>query len=278
MFRQLFGHTYHIEADQPWSGGHIWWLCLQSQSSPSWPGTVAARADHPYPGSHLQSSCWGCVAAAPSGSTADQKLYNPRGRWWETETRRGSWRDKQSCKDFTHPLPSSGHTSYGPRISSRLSGWSWRSRQTCAPSSLPAERAVSTKETYSERPAYLRAQTQTHLSRLSGWNEGTDILSMPAYIWIHKDKYVLLISLITFFICCQGHNDSFTANCCTGSVVIWQQQQQFDWTNPMSLFQLLSYYEILSLCSTAVSTETQRWNVVLSTSQKPGIHLNQIFY
>ena len=53
----VWPHVYHTEADQPWSGGRIWWLCLQSRSSPSWPGTVAARADHPCPGSHLQSFC-----------------------------------------------------------------------------------------------------------------------------------------------------------------------------------------------------------------------------
>lgn len=131
-FVSCFRNRRQTEGHRPWSGGHISWLCLRSRSSLSCPGTVGAQACHPYPGSHLQSFCWDCVAASPSGSTAGQKLDEPREREWGTETETDGQIKLWRCY-FSHLLPSSGHTSCGPRISSRLSGWSWRSCQTCAP-------------------------------------------------------------------------------------------------------------------------------------------------
>lgn len=153
-----------VGRNQPWSVGRISWLCQQSRSFLSLPETVGAQACRPCPGSHLQSSCWGCVAASPSGSAAGQRLDEPR-QTEESEKERQRQRGEMETRrwkvlHFTHLLLASAHISCRRRISSRLSGWSWRSRQTCAPSSLPAETAVKTN-----RDSAQHSKGQTHMSQ-----------------------------------------------------------------------------------------------------------------
>lgn len=92
------------------------------------------------------------VEAVPSPILSVQQQI--RG-WRQMSRRHGSLETQREalgggmCKPtgrfFSHLLPSSGHTSCGPRTSSRPSGWSWRSRQTCDPSSPPAGRAAGTE-------------------------------------------------------------------------------------------------------------------------------------
>lgn len=87
-----------VGRNQPWSVGRISLLCQQSRSFLSLPETVGAQACRPCPGSHLQSSCWGCVAASPSGSAAGQRLDEPR-QTEESEKGRQRQRGEMETED-----------------------------------------------------------------------------------------------------------------------------------------------------------------------------------